>query len=338
MIRALTLLIAWACLASAPAMGAPLFEQFAVIEVELEGPMQKLIDQKKFPAERQFVLRAEGHEHRVGVQVRGKSRLTHCEFPPLRLNFDESAVDGSLFAGQDTLKLVTHCFNYDAGEGNAVREYAAYRILGMLTAHAYRVRLLNVSYIDNDGERRGRTWQRHAFVLEAQDRMAERVGARRVHSESVSLARLDDRQEAVVYLFQYLVGNTDWSLVKAHGDASCCHNGDLVAAGDTWYYVPYDFDQSGLVGARYARPDASLPIRSVSQRLYRGFCMDDPGVLAASLETIRGMEADILAVVRDLPGQSEKERQQALDFLSEFFQRASKPSRLLHEFEDKCLG
>src|SRR4026209_1262531 len=43
------------------------------------------------------------------VRTRGIFRLKKCAFPPLRLDLPKNKVAGTPFAGQDKLKLVTHC-------------------------------------------------------------------------------------------------------------------------------------------------------------------------------------------------------------------------------------
>ena len=38
---------------------------------------------------------------------------------------------------------------------------------------------------------------------------------------------------------------------------------------------PYDFDLSGLVNARYAKPNPELPINRVTTRYYQGVCVSE---------------------------------------------------------------
>jgi hypothetical protein len=328
-----------ACLAAmALPVQAGLFDSDAVLEIRLEGPIDTLVEQKRYPAERPFVLGVEGSEIPVNLRVRGKSRISICDFPPLSLRFGEAGgPPGSLFEGIETLKMVTHCFGFTAGEQDALSEYAVYRILSLLTDYAYRVRLLRITYVDNQGGRNAAGLTRHGFVLEPQDALAARVGGERVHSPTVSLARLDAQEMALVYVFQYLVGNTDWSLVTASADDRCCHNGDLVERDARWFYVAYDFDQAGLVNARYARPDASLGLRNVTQRRYRGFCTDE-AVLAGALAQVTARQGEIMAVIDHLPGLDDKARERRRDYLEDFFKAAANPQKLLKEFNRRCLG
>src|SRR5439155_1174386 len=142
---------------------------------------------------------------KVDVRTRGIFRLKECAFPPLRLDFPESRVHGTVFAGQDKLKLVTHCRNARSPyEQNVLQEYVLYPI-------------------------------------------------------------------------------------------------------------PYDFDFAGVIAAPYATPPPQLPIRSVRQRWYRGFCQPDT-LLASVLARFRAAKDSIYALYRSVPDLSARDSRQALDY------------------------
>ncbi len=93
-------LLAFLCIA-VHSNASPLFDDNAVIEVELIGPIGSLIRKKDDRAEVPFVLKSNGTEQQVQIRVRGKSRLRLCKFPPLRFNFSESDTERTVFAGQN---------------------------------------------------------------------------------------------------------------------------------------------------------------------------------------------------------------------------------------------
>jgi hypothetical protein len=314
----------------------PLFDAGEVVDIELIGPLQTLIDAKQERMELPFVLRADGVDHAIDVRVRGKSRIRLCEFPPLRLDFDIGATHQTLFDGQDKLKLVTHCRNSDSGEINVLEEYAAYRIFALLSDVAYRVRLLRIGYTDTDQGPSHGIHHRYGFVIEPQDLLADRVGGVPKQLSGVALSWLNQDQAAVVYVFQHLIGNTDWSLVLADGDDACCHNGDLIDIDDDIYYVPYDFDLAGIVNAAYAKPDPSTGLRNVRSRKYRGFCTNTDTLLK-SIRRINSLEMDIFALIRDIPGFSEKDADQTIKYLTKFFEKARKEEKLLRSYERQCI-
>ena len=103
------------------AFSSPLFDDDSVIEMRLSGPLRTLARDKK-SAERiefPFLLSVNGMDIPVDIRVRGKSRIIACGFPPLRLRFSADGTSETVFAGQDRLKLVTHCkSNRQASENN----------------------------------------------------------------------------------------------------------------------------------------------------------------------------------------------------------------------------
>ena len=79
---------------------------------------------------------------------------------------------------------------------------------------------------------------------------------------------LDPFQDALVGVFQYMIGNTDFSI-------NGLHNVELLFKQDgTVLPIAYDFDFAGAVNARYAIPDERLNIPNVRKRLFRGYCSD----------------------------------------------------------------
>ncbi len=315
---------------------SPLFEGSEVLAIDLSGPIDTLIETKAKRDELVFSLRVDDVEHPIKVRVRGNSRLRVCDFPPLRLNFSKEHSDLTVFAGQDKLKLVTHCKDDAAADANLLEEYAAYKIFNLITDVGYRVRLVKVTYHDTDEHSKEKTFVRSGFLIESASELAARVGGDIVDVAGISLGSLNTQQAAAVFVFQYLIGNTDWSLVAAETEQTCCHNGDLFDIGSDRYYVPYDFDLSGLVNASYARPDPALRISRVTKRLYRGYCISTDAVENA-LKDITARRASILDVIHQLPGLPQKEVDAKTRYLEQFFARASNEQKTVRLFERKCL-
>ena len=316
---------------------APLFEQSSVLDVELSGPISSLIDgDPEARTQLPFSLETEGVRHDIKVRLRGNSRLRVCKFPPLRLNFAGDQVEGTVFEGQDKLKLVTHCRNYDDAEQDLLLEYLAYRIFNRLSDISYRVRLLRFTYNDTDGALDADARHRYGFVIESSTGLAARTGAQEIELTGVSRNSIDADQAALVYIFQYLIANTDWSIVRADGDEYCCHNIDLFKIDNVPFLVPYDFDLAGLVNTRYAKPDPSLRIRRVTKRLYRGYCVR-PDALRSALRKIVALRSEILAMPAELPGVTPKTAKTAAGYLAQFFARAEDEQKILNSFEQSCL-
>jgi len=314
-------------------MATDLFEDNAILEVTMTGSLTQLFrhkeDEQAFP----FVLRAEGKERNIMASARGNSRKKVCYFPPIKLEFDQSTGDDSIFSGQKSLKLVTHCNKSANAHDNLIEEFIAYRIFNLLSDASYRVRLLNINYIDTENKR---STQKPAFVIESNKSLAQRNNGELASLPAVSLKHMNDRQLALVYVFQYLIGNTDWSLVAPSDKDNCCHNGKLIKKRNELLYVPYDFDLSGLVNASYARPDPSVHIKRVTQRRYRGFCLDRPTV-ASALRDVKSHEVAYSDIIDSLAGLSGSAKKKAHRFLDRFFRDASDEQQMLDSFEQRCL-
>ena len=92
----------------------PLFESEEVLAITIEAPMRELIRNRANKPEFDAVVRytdSGGEEHYLDARIspRGNARLETCDFPPIRLDFDQSATVGTPFENQQRLKMVTRC-------------------------------------------------------------------------------------------------------------------------------------------------------------------------------------------------------------------------------------
>ena len=198
------------------------------------------------------------------VRTRGIWRLRNCEFPPLRLNFANRTSKATLFDDLDEPKLVSYCRSGKGGEELVLRELQLYRIYRLLTPIGHETRLLRVTYIDSATGKPDEP--RYAFLVEDPARMAERVGGKPITFKGAKHTDVDPAQAALLFVFQYMIGNTDFSL-------NALHNGELLGMPDgSVFPIAYDFDFSGAVNAPYAVPPPTLKIRTVRQRQFRGYC------------------------------------------------------------------
>jgi hypothetical protein len=251
------------------------------------------------------------------VRVRGKSRAAVCDFPPLLLNFRTPDLAGTLFEGEDRLKLVTHCDSAAAYDQYLKLEYLAYRVLSLVTPLSLRSRLVEVSYLDTGRQRDLGT--RPGILLEDEGRFAERQELAVVEVEKIEPQRYDPEALALLDVFEFFIGNTDWSALAGPAGDLCCHNVVPYARRDgTLVPVPYDFDSSGLIDAPHALPDARLPIRAVRQRLYRGRCRA-PAEFAPAFARFEEQRAAIVALFDERQGLSAKTAERARDYVDAFY-------------------
>ena len=140
-------------------------------------------------------------------------------------------------------------------------------------------------------------------------------------------------------LFQYLIGNTDFSVKRGSAGEGCCHNARVITepgSRENWIVVPYDFDQAGIINTSYALPDRRLGIRRVTQRLYRGFCwQNDPLTDAIALFNDR-REAITAALIP--AGLSGSVQSRIRRYVGDFYETVNDPAELEEELIAKCRG
>lgn len=264
------------------------------------------------------------------LRTRGifRRRSSICPFPPLRLDIRPRDARGTTFAGERRFKLVTHCRSSDLYEQYVLQEYLIYRIYALLTDLSLRTRLARITYEDVTGREDPVT--RYSFLIEHEDRLADRHGMRVVEDTAAPIARLDPQHTVFMAVFQYFIGNTDWS-VRA------LHNIILLAdSAGRLYPVPYDFDWSGVIATRYARPDTSLHIRSVEQRLYAGYC-GSPEEFEQVFAKFRENRAAIEALY-NLEPLDRGHRERALRYYETFFRMIEDRRRVQSEMLSRCGG
>ena len=227
------------------------------------------------------------------ARTRGIWRLRMCEFPPLRLNFSEATSKGTVFHLLDKPKLVSYCHNMDSHEQYILQEYQLYRIYQVLTPVSHKARLLRVVYADS-ADRKVRA-TRYAFITEEPGALATRLGGTLIEQHGARPGDLDSFQDALFGVFQYFIGNTDFS-------EAGLHNVELLLTTDGVVKpIAYDFDFAGAVNARYAVADATLGIPNVRQRLFRGYCLD-PESYAKAIAVFQEKKSQIYALYSDSIG------------------------------------
>jgi hypothetical protein len=264
----------------------------------------------------------------ITLRTRGIFRLKRCAFPPLRLDLPRKKLDATPFAGQDKLKLVTHCQSDRLYERNLLKEYALYRVFNALTDTSHRVRLAMVTYIDTA---RADTITRYGFLIESDAELARRIGTQVVEIANLHDALTEPSYMTLVAVFEYLIGNTDWSVWGRHNIVILRDSGPP----QRFFGVPYDYDFSGAVGAPYAIPPEQLPIKSVRERLYRGFCQPD-SVLMPVLARFRATKDSIYAAVRAVPDLREADAHSLLSYFDDFFRAIDDPGIVRREFVRRC--
>jgi hypothetical protein len=319
----------------------PLFQSDDLLSITLNGPFSTLNrerDKEKIYGDAQLIY-TDQQDTEVSVdvqlQVRGNYRLRKevCRVAPLRIHFDKPA-KGTLFHKQKKLKLVTQC---QAGSSRnaqyVLQEYLIYRMFNLVTDYSFKVRLTEVNYIDT---RKKRTTTGYGFFIEDKKRVGKRLGLKPIDLNLVKVADLDPRQANLVSTFQFMIGNTDWSIRKGEKDEDCCHNAKLLGKeGSKYFPIPYDFDFSGFIDASYAEPSPNMPIRSVRNRYYRGFC-EFNDLLDGTLERYQAARESIYSLIENLPMLTDRTSSKSRKYLERFYTLIGNPKAVKKKLIKGC--
>lgn len=318
------------------ARALPLFASKAPLPFTLIADFGKIgrdrdsLSTKRYPGTL-VVADAQGAERRIPVQLRtrGHYRLQKrvCSFVNMLVMFPDSGLDGTPFKDQKSLKLGGHCQSDQRYENNLMKEYLAYRIFNELSDRSFRVRLSKATYVDSTN---GKTLDtRVAMWLEDEDDVAARAGGQIREARGALFDDIEPETLNLVTLFEYAIGNTDYSIYALHNTRLA-----QTPAG-VMYLLAYDFDFSGFVGAPYATPDPSLPIRSVRQRLYRGPCRAAEEFAPAVARFI-DRKAAIMAVFDEVPDLRAGEAKEAREFLEDLYKTLTNTKSVKRDIMDTC--
>jgi len=325
--------------AETPDPPVPLFTSSEPLELRIEAPWRRLRREaeERGPYEAELHLTGNGDGPTVlplTVEKRGKTRQQLCTMPPIRLRFDEDEVEGSLFEGNRAIKVVTHCESGSRYEQYYVLEMLAYQFYNRITELSFRVRPVSLTY--HDSERNRSDGPRFAFLIEDDRLVGNRHGLDKLEVTEVSPSRFSALQASRFALFQYLIGNTDFSPLSSF-EGDCCHNAKLIGEDslEPVHPVPYDFDSSGWVDAHYAMAPKQLPISDVRQRLFRGFCVHNEGLEPARQEFL-AVRDELFAIVEAEARLSLRNVGGAIRYLEDFYEVMEDDRKFEGRITEKC--
>ena len=263
------------------------------------------------------------------ARTRGIWRLRMCDFPPLRLNFSGETSKNTIFHRLDKPKLVSYCQDRDGYERYILEEYQLYRVYQLLTPVSHRARLLKFTYADSaSGKVRA---HRYGFIMEESNALGDRLGGKVMEQKGAVGADLDPFQNALFGVFQYMIGNTDFSVAGLH-------NVELLFTNDGVMPIAYDFDFAGAVNATYAIPDERLGLPNVRHRLFRGYCGD-----AATFDKVFALfnekRPEIYALYRDPIGKllDDGTVRETLKYFDEFYETINDPRSAKRQIVQACV-
>jgi len=273
-------------------------------------------------------------DRKVKIKHRGQYRFRTCGFPPIQLNFKKS-----LNAYPDTgkikkIKLVTHCQQGRTYDDYVLREYLVYKLYSVLTDTSFRVRLLNIEYIDTQRDRKPII--QYGFLIEPTEILALRTNSVITKSTHLTQRHIVPAVIDRLAIFSYMVAQWDWAIPGQQNIAVIVPSN--FAGTGLGIAVPYDFDLSGLVNASYGFPDAATGLKSNRDRKFAGICRSREEFKKA-LEEFIILKNSFYKLIDDFPYLEQKSKKDLTLFLDQFYDQLDNPrdtERLIEQFLNSC--
>jgi len=266
------------------------------------------------------------------ISTRGNFRRNpaNCNMPPLRIKIPKNITEtDNPFSGQSKLKLVLPC--QQKGEKYQeclILEYLAYKTYNLITDISFKTRLVNIEL--KDSAKLDQSINLLGFFIEEADQLAKRNNGKILKFKRYHPNNVNREQMTMLAVFQYLIGNTDWSVDVSHNiELLFIENNPVPLA------VPYDLDWSGIVDAPYAVPAQILSISSVRQRLFRGYERSMEEYLPV-IKLFNDKKQEIYNLYTTCKWLSEKTKANTIKYLDEFYEVINDPRQVEREFIKNC--
>ena len=310
-----------------------LFDNEKILKITLQGNLRGLLNDRDYNPKYYPVTLIYTKDDSTSlslsteIKTRGHFRRLkeNCVYPPLLIHFiNNDSLNKSIFKDQDKLKLVLHC----QGEEYVVAEWLVYKLYSLLTNKSFKTRLVKITL--NDTKRKKDDSPFYGILLEDEKDMAKRNGSIIVNKK-IKPYETKEKDFLTMAVFQYLVGNTDWSI-------QYLQNIKLLAADSlkTPTAVPYDFDHAGIVNAPYAYPPEELLLNSVRERRYRGYCITDMKKFDSTIALFNHLKKHIYSLYNDCDLLNAKYKKATIKYLDEFYAIINDQEKMQIEFAYPC--
>jgi hypothetical protein len=267
----------------------------------------------------------------VKITTRGEARKKVCFFPPFALDFKKKDPASPYADNMGKLKFVTQCKNNKINEQYLLKEYICYKLLNIMTDTSYRVRLVKIEFIDDEGKTK--PYVNYGFIIETNDHVSDRISAYPVELRGIRLKQTDYDAVRLMTVFQYMIGNTDWDLPSLH-------NVRLFKLKDFKKInpvpIPYDFDYSGLVNADYAIPHERFGTTTVRERVYMGQCIP-PVDYQPIFNHFIEKEQDVYNLINNFTLLDKYNKTDMVRYLEDFFEIIKNPRMAQVNIINRCM-
>jgi len=265
----------------------------------------------------------------VKLRSRGNFRRNTCYWVPVKVKIKKSAAKGTIFQGNKSLKLVLPCMKEPDNNDNIMKEYIAYKLYEQISPYHFNARRVDVDFTEIYGrkDKERKMVQLKGFLIEDDDIVAKRFDGKVVDRFIHPLA-MDAETSVQNAFFNFLIGNTDISVAYQH-------NAKLLYIGKRLIPLSYDFDMTGFVNPSYATVNETLGIKTVKDRIYRGFKRD-----GSILESVRqhyiSKKVELTSILEAHASQFDNEREykETYKFLNSFYEVLENDKKFKSEILD----
>ena len=311
------------------------FEDEEVIEIQLKFNIKKYTNEKNaeeyLPAELTFFDKDSNKiSKNLKLKSRGEFRQEHCHLPPIWLNTRGSGLANKKELVSNKIKVVTHCRGGKLYEDYILNEYLIYKMYNVITDNSFRVRLLKIKYIDTG--RNNREVISWAFMIEPKKMLAKRMDALSIERDNLKYRHTDSISVDKMFLFQYMIGNTDFALNNRHNIKIFKYKDHTKPK---LILVPYDFDFAGLINTQYANPADKVYIESVRERYYLGICRSDEQYQRV-IEIFKQKESELFQTIDNFEFLSNRAKNSTRKYIEDFYEELNRSNFIKKKLNSTC--
>jgi hypothetical protein len=317
----------------APFTPGPLFKTDDVLQLKFVGKLNSLFnDRGDNSTSHPILLQYKEKDSLVSIQLMVKTRgyfrraKNMCKLPPLMLNFlKENKLKNTVFQKQNKLKLVVPC----QGDEYVIREWLVYKLYNLISPRSFNARLAQVEFVDSLAKRKTET--HYCFLLEDDRDVAKRNNGFLWGQNMVAMTNTDRAEFKKMAVFQFMIGNTDWSVPYLQNIKLL-----KLDSAKPAYTIPYDFDHAGIVDAPYALPAEELEMSSVQERRYRGYCEPDKSAFTETFALFNSLKNDFYNVYTSCTLLDAKYVKFVTKYLDDFYKIINSNNQIEDQFGHPC--
>lgn len=267
---------------------------------------------------------------KIKIRARGVVRKKLCHTPPFLFKVQKKSKNDSTITIQPKIKLVSHCSYQSEYINYLFKEYLTYKTYSILTPYSFKVRLLNITYLDTG--RKNKTYTTWGFLIEPLDVLAERVDCVPIKMNHLGIHYTDSAATDLLSMWAYMVGNTDWSVVGQHNIKLLKSTNFNVPAPIA---VPYDFDYCGLVNTDYAMPGDGLGLDDVQERLFIGPCRETIDYNTAA-QALLNKKEETIALINSFEYLNKNDKTEMIGYLNNCYNSIKRKDFIKYHIDTDC--